>query len=86
MQLRFLDQRIFHQFHVMRIQHAAPRGAEGALPGRRRGVVDAGEERQAHLQASPLAAGQGLQHLGYAMLDFFHFGQSDHQRPTQAFG
>ncbi|MNN58235.1 hypothetical protein D3C81_1732740 [compost metagenome] len=85
MQGAFGEQRVVDDLHLMGLDEAATGRAEGALACHRGGVVDAGEERQAHLEPATLAARQGLEDLGAAVLDLFHFCESNHQRPAKTF-
>lgn len=86
LQAVFGEQRVVDHLHLMGLDLATPRRAEGALPGRRCGVVDAGDERQAYPQSASLAARQSLEDLSAAVFDLLDLGQADHQWPAQALG
>ena len=86
LQLGLVEQYIFDQLYVLGFDATTARRAECALASGGCRIVDAGEEGQAHLQATTLATGQGLQHLGHAVVHLLHLRQAHHQGPAQAFG
>lgn len=86
LQAVFGEQWVVDHLHLMGLDLATPSRAEGALPGRRCGVVDAGDERQAYPQPASLPARQSLEDLGAAVFDLLDLGQADHQWPAQALG